>query len=181
MKKLITILSISLALILGVSLFYRLHHTNKYIDVDNETRQTYINYLNAEVGDIDYDISKQEIRKLLEDELCFNNYIYKEGDIKIVSNSAYCVALLRYIKIDMTKCARIENYTIALCHEMCHIKYFTGNEIYTQFMTFKTLYESDNETLKNIGTWFGIYTLNRCYVDNYDCSQLIVDYLVDNV
>lgn len=177
MKKLIIILSISLALILGISVFYHLHHTNKYIEVDSKTRQTYINYLSAEVQNTDYNVTKQEIRTMLEDELDFHNYIYKEGEVKVTTNSAYSIALLRYIKIDMTKCARLEDYTIALCHEICHVKYFTGNEIYTQFMTFKTLYESDNETLKNIGTWFGIYTLNRCYVENYDCSQLIVDYL----
>lgn len=115
---------------------------------------------------------------MLEDELGFDNYIYKEGD---VVNGGYSVSMLRYIKMD--KSINIEQYCIVLCHEMCHVKYFTGNEIYTQFMAFKSLYESDNPTLKSVGTWFGIYLLNRGYDHEYDCSQLIVDYLsklVDN-
>jgi NAD-dependent dihydropyrimidine dehydrogenase PreA subunit len=162
---------------MSVSLFYQLRRNYKYVDVDSKTRQEYINYLNAEVENTNYNVTKKEIRKLLEDELDFHNYIYKEGEVKVTTNSAYSIALLRYIKVDMDKCGRVEDYCIALCHEMCHVKYFTGNEVYTNFLAFKTLYESENETLKNIGTWFGIYTLNRCYVENYDCSQLIVDYL----
>lgn len=109
---------------------------------------------------------------MLEDELGFDNYIYKEGSVE---NGGYSVSMLRYIKMD--KDINIEQYCIVLCHEMCHVKYFTGNEIYTQFMAFKSLYESDNETLKTIGTWFGIYVLNGMYENNYDCSQLIIDYL----
>lgn len=181
MKKLITILSISLALILGVSLFYQLRRNYKYVNVDSKTRQAYINYLNAEVENTNYNVTKQEIRTLLEDELDFRFYIYKEGEVKVTTNSAYSIALLRYIKVDMDKCGRVDDYCIALCHEMCHIKYFTGNEIYTQFMTFKTLYESDNETLHDIGVWFGVYILNRCYTQNYDCSQLIINYLKEKV
>ena len=175
-KALITILSCILICIIGVSLFYQLRRNYKFVEVDNNTRQMYINYLNKQVASkLDYS-SKQEIRTMLEAELDFNNYIYKEG---IVENGGYSVATLRYIKVD--KDLNIEQYCIVLCHEMCHIKYFTGNEIYTQFMAFKTLYESDNEELKTIGTWFGIYVLNRGYRNNYDCSKLIIDYLKERL
>ena len=129
----------------------------------------YINYLNKQVSS-NIHISKQEIRVLLENELDFKNYVYKEGNTK-----NYSVAMFRYINVD--KDLDVEQYCIVLCHEMCHIKYFTANERYTQFMAFKSLYESDNEELKNVGAWFGIYVLNRMYNETYDCSKLIIDYL----
>ena len=153
-------------------MLFNLRNNHKFIDVDDYTRQMGINYLNAQVQNNHYNISRQEIRTLLEEELDFNNYVYKESD---VSNGGYSVAFYRYINMDQN--LDIEQYCIILCHEMCHIKHFTANEIYTQFMTFKTLYESGYKELKQIGTWFGIYVLNRMYENNYDCSKLIIDYL----
>ena len=172
MKKLITILAISLAIVLGLSLFQEFRHSHKYVEVDQATRQTYINMLNSEVRNSQYTESRQEMRALLEAEMDFHAYIYKESD---VATGGYSVSLIRLIVMD--KAIDIEQYCIVLCHEMCHIKYFTGNEIYTQFMTFKTLYESDNPTLRRVGTWFGIYVLNGNYKTGYDCSAMIVDYL----
>ena len=173
MKNTIWMLLISL-IIGSILLAFNIRNNYKFVEVGNDTRQMYINYLNKQVRSNGYKSTKQEIRKLLEDEMDFKNYIYKEG-----SEKNYSVAMFRYINVD--KDLDIEQYCIVLCHEMCHIKYFTGNEIYTQFMAFKTLYESDNEELKTIGTWFGIYVLNRGYSNNYDCSQLIIDYLKSEV
>lgn len=109
---------------------------------------------------------------MLEDELDFKKYSYKEGDY---SKAGYANAFYRTIKV--YKDLNVEDYCIVLCHEMCHIKYFTANEIYTQFMAFKSLYESDNEELKQAGTWLGIYVLNGDRPANYDCSYYIVEYL----
>lgn len=174
MKKFLILILISIV-ILSISLAFNTRNNYKFVEVDNSTRQMYINYLNKQVKSVPK-LSKQEIRTLLEEELDFKHYIYKEGSVK---TGGKLLALYRVIKMD--KDIDIEQYCINLCHEMCHIKYFTGNEIYTQFMAFKSLYESDNEVLRNIGTWFGIYLLDRNYGTEDDCSQLIVDYLVDNV
>ena len=35
-----------------------------------------------------------------------------------------------------------------LAHELCHLKYFTDNEAFTQYMTFVELYESGNYILR---------------------------------
>ena len=139
------------------------------------TRQTYINYLNAQVG-TGYNSTKQEIRAMLEDELDFHDYTYKEVDI---SKGGYAGKFSRIIEIN--KDLDVETYCFVLCHEMCHLKYESSNEIYTNFMAFKTLYESDNEELKRAGTWFGIYILDREYEKGYDCSKLIIDYLKSEV
>ena len=176
MKKwLIPILIISI-IIGSIILAFNMRNNYKFVEVGNDTRQMYINYLNKQVRSNGYKSTKQEIRTLLENEMDFKNYIYKEGSVK---NGGYSVAFYRYIKVDAN--LDIEQYCIVLCHEICHIKYFTANEIYTQFMAFKSLYESDNEELKRAGTWFGIYILNGDYEKGYDCSWLIVDYLVDKI
>lgn len=136
----------------------------------------YINYLTQDIDNVG-DLCYEDAKQLLEDEMDMSHYTYVEGDIDAQYQVAYSVSLYRYVKIDLNKCANVEEYAFVLCHELCHIKYFTGNEIYTQFLTFRTLYESGNQTLKTIGKWFGVYTLNRCFITSYDCSKLIIDYL----
>ena len=161
---------------IGFSIFYQTRRNYKFVEVDQDTRQTYINYLNKQVSSNEYKYTKQEMRQVLEDEVGLRLYWYKEDDIP---NGGYSVGFYRIIYMDRN--VGIEQYCFILCHEMCHIKHYTANEIYTNFMTFKTLYESDDPELRQAGTWFGIYLLNRGYNQEYDCSWLIVDYLVDKI
>ena len=66
-----------------------------------------------------------------------------------------------------------------LAHELCHIKHFTNNETYTEYMTFIELYESDNIYLKNAAEWM-IYehlVLQAHYGTAYDISYYIAEYL----
>lgn len=172
LKKLVIVLIVIMSVLFGLALFQEFRHSHKYVEVDQSTRQTYINMLNSEVRNSNYTESRQEMRALLEAEMDFHFYIYHEASVK---NGGDSISLIRLIVMD--KAIDIEQYCILLCHEMCHIKYFTGNEIYTQFMTFKTLYESDNPTLRRVGTWLGIYVLNGEYKTGYDCSAMIVEYL----
>ena len=175
MKKFIIPLLISI-IIGSILLAFNIRNNYKFVEVDNNTRQMYINYLNKQVSSSNYKSSKQEIRAMLEDELDFRDYSYVEGDYKV---GGYAGKFSRIIEIN--KDLDVETYCFVLCHEMCHLKYDTSDEIYTNFMAFKTLYESDNETLNHIGKWFGIYILNGDYEREYDCSSLIVDYLVDKI
>lgn len=176
MKKwLIPILIINI-IIVSILLAFNIRNNYKFVEVDNATRQRYINYLNKQVSSSQYKASTQEIRSLLEEELDFRDYSYIEGDYKV---GGYAGKFSRIIEMD--KDLDVETYCFDLCHEMCHLKYDTSDEIYTNFMAFKSLYESDNATLKNIGTWFGIYILNGDYEREYDCSKLIVDYLSKSV
>lgn len=170
MKKIVIILILVIGSI--ILAFNILNNNYKFVEVDNATRQMYINYLNKQVSSSQYKSTKQEIRAMLEDELDFRDYTYKEVAI---SNGGYADMHSRVIKIN--KDLSIEQYCTTLCHEMCHLKHDSTNEIYTQFMAFKSLYESDNEELKRAGTWFGIYILNGDYEKEYDCSKLIIDYL----
>lgn len=136
----------------------------------------YINHLNKQVSSSQYKLTKQEIRAMLEEELDFRDYTYKEVAI---SNGGYADMYDRVIKIN--EALGVEAYCTTLCHEMCHLKYNDINETRTQFRVFKHLYESDNEELKRAGTWFGIYILNGDYEKEYDCSYMIVDYLKEQL
>ena len=63
-----------------------------------------------------------------------------------------------------------------LVHEMVHIKYYTVNERFTEFTTFKLMYESENEILHEAGRQ---YAQTLCSKDwgEYDCSWYIMKYL----
>ena len=66
-----------------------------------------------------------------------------------------------------------------LTHELCHIKYYTCNETFTEYMTFIELYESDNEIMHNRGEWLAreqVYYKTRWHTE-YDCSYYIKKYL----
>ena len=175
MKKLIIVFCVLLSVIIVVLTLFKVRHHHNFVDVDDSTRQTYINHLNEQVisdNAVEYTITKPEVRRLLEEMLGFRHYFYKEDSR---TNGGYAVVFYRYINVNAD--LNIEQYCAVICHEMCHIKHFTANEIYTNFMAFKTLYESDNAELKQAGTWFGIHILNGEYDNNYDCSSLIIDYL----
>ena len=179
MKKLIKVSIIFILcfaiITLTPAIVYAVRNNHKYIDVDMAVRQEYINRLQGEYEFQEYTYTREQMRKALEDELDFRHYIYREGKTPR-NEQGFSVALIRYIKVDISKCD-IEYYCITLCHEMCHLKFFTRNEIYTQFMTFKTLYESNNAELRQVGIRFGVYVLNGSYDHEYDCSYLITDYL----
>lgn len=168
-----------LAIALGVTITGIVFHTRnnyEYIELERPIKQTYINWLNRQTATTQYQMSKPEVREALEEEMDFHTYIYSEGQAR---NGGLSLALIRYIRVDADNCD-VEYYCYTLCHEMCHINYFTGNEIYTNFMTFKTLYESENEELKQIGAIFGIYVLNGMFNQDYDCSYYIVQYIMNN-
>lgn len=176
MKIVISIMLAIISAFLTVAIVFNTRNSHEYIELEQPIRQTYINWLNGQIATQPYKLSKEQVREELEDEMDFHMYIYSEGQAR---NGGISIALIRYIRVDAEN-LDIENYCYTLCHEICHIKYFTGNEIYTNFMTFKTLYESENGELKKIGAIFGIYVLNGMFNHDYDCSYLIIEYIMNN-
>lgn len=181
MKKFSLILLLSTIVVaiiymITVATVVNLRNNYEFVDVDSRTRQVFVNYLNKQCTFKGYVADREQARKTLETEFGVENYTYKEGNVK--NGVGLSIIPLRYIKIDAD--ADMEKYYRALAHEMCHIKYFTANEIYTQFMAFKGLYESDNPELKEAGLIFGVEILNGNYPTEYDCSQLIINYLVES-
>ena len=126
----------------------------------------------------DVHLSRQEIIQLAKKAvpvkfyLFFNIKPYKEG----ATGGTFLV--LRTIVVDPK--ADDDHYTMALVHELIHLKDFTINETYTQFMTFKTLYESENPYFHKIGVLLALEIFDKRYPKEYTCIGNIIEYLYNN-
>lgn len=118
-------------------------------------------------------LSNRVYRNMLDEEFCLKVYFYQVIDLPDEING-WSNCWTRTIKID--KQIQGYSYCKTLCHEMIHIKYCTGDETFTSYMTFVTLYESDNIHLKQVGAWFGIDQIDKCYRGEYNCRDYIIKY-----
>ena len=73
----------------------------------------------------------------------------------------------------------LSNYTWILTHESLHLKYFSSNEKWVEYMTFVTLYESDISYFKYVALDNAIDILNGTRYSQYDCSLNILKYFED--
>lgn len=88
----------------------------------------------------------------------------------------YCVFFIRLIVVD--DIMSLENYVLTLTHELVHLTYFTCNERWVSFMTFKTLYESEDGYFKQIALAYADAQVNHRYPYEYDCGGYIEEYLL---
>lgn len=70
-----------------------------------------------------------------------------------------------------------------LAHELCHIKYYSVDETFVEYMTFVELYESRNRWLNNTAQWLAH---QQCYLQRdkgtkYDVAFYINKYLEDTI
>lgn len=122
------------------------------------------------------DLERDEAIALI-DNLFGINYTLKWGDLKKDGLLGTSKVIINVVTLDNTLTGWDILYT--LTHELCHIKYYTSNETYTEFRTFVELYESNNDVLKNRAEWL-IYeqcVLKTRYGTEYDSSWYIIDYL----
>lgn len=63
-----------------------------------------------------------------------------------------------------------------MTHEFVHLKYWAINETFAEFMTFKLLYESENQILHDKGKEIAINQMQGAYNKPYDCSWYIARY-----
>lgn len=123
-----------------------------------------------------FDLEREEAIALIDD-LFGINYTLKWGDLKEDGILGHTVLILNIVTLDNT----LTGWEIldTLTHELCHIKYYTSNETYTELMSFVELYESDNEILKNRAEWM---IFEQCVLKvrngtEYDASYYILEYL----
>lgn len=90
--------------------------------------------------------------------------------------AGYCRFLIWTVVINNT--LEIDVYAKALMHERLHLYYYTGCERFTQYQTFKHLYESKNAYLHKLGVQMALEIMNFRYPDNYDCTGQIIDYIL---
>jgi hypothetical protein len=129
-------------------------------------------------SEIDFDTNnspknRNEIRKDIEDLLNIRFYFYEETKIE---DGGMCNPIIRKILLssDLTDIEYIEIF----CHELCHIKYFTSNERFTQYKTWETLYNSDK--YRPVANYILYKMSRRMYYKEYDCYCQILEYLKEN-
>lgn len=167
-RKAILILAYLLfGLLLFESIYPRLAHR---MDYQVETGYYRVNYSN-----IDYGYTRQEIRDKIESLVGVDHYLYFE---KSLGNETAGLTALMFRTIVIDNTLSDNEYIETMCHELIHLKYNAGNERFTQYQTFVTLYNSEfRQIALNIAHEMQIGR----YAYEYDCTAQIVDFLNNKV
>ena len=133
-----------------------------------------------EVGIRSTSLSKENLRELVDNEFEIS-YNYREVDS--IKDGSLGTAGILFRDITVVKNMSTHEtqdkylYVIVLTHEIMHLKYFTGDERYTTYKTFKELYESDNPVLKEMGLYQAWLIITRFYPEEYYCGDQIYNQL----
>lgn len=164
MKRLIIVLSLILAILLSACIIFNCNHRLPYVECTDGFE--YVDHYFEEIK-----MTKEEARKEIEKLFGNPKYIYKEKDCA----KSHSIALFRIVVIKK-KCS-IDEYIMALTHELIHITEFTGNERYTEFRSFQVLYNCDNVQFNNVAGEIGNFAYYKMYDKNYQCWHYIYEYL----
>lgn len=134
-------------------------------------------------SEVDYYKEYTEDKKIIRDRVNkeFNNplYIYIGKNTRTLYNGAGGYAIIPLRIICVAERMNYTNYIWCLTHEIIHLQYVTCNETFTNFMTFKILYESSNFDFKQVAISFGLDYMNAWDDDNeeYNIGYYIHQYL----
>lgn len=156
-----TVFDISLILIFGILIYFLHFHNRLEYKEYNGPEVTKLNFEGASpyMEDVILDINRRTN----------TNYVIRfdeelnGGRTNIISNV-----------IEINPYMTVETFTWVYAHEILHHKFFTQNELFVEFETFKFLYESDNPfyrhsavcELMNMGPHNKDYDV-RYYIYNY--------------
>ncbi len=126
-----------------------------------------------------YTEDKKLIRNRINKEFDYSAYIYFGKNSRMLYNGAGGYAIIPLRIICVAEKMNYTNYIWCLTHEIVHIKYVCYNETWTNFMTFKLLYESSNFDFRQVAISFAIDYLNEWNYDNeeYNIGYYIHQYL----
>lgn len=99
-------------------------------------------------------------------------YVEKELDAVTAGRALYIPPIV-FIDDGLVGVGYITTYV----HELMHIKYQTKNERFVTFQTFKTMYESGDETLRGCAMDLAYMVVCGGYEKEYDCGYYILEYL----
>lgn len=133
----------------------------------------------------------KEIRTEAEDLVGLHFYIYLGKDVKSIEHgAAWGVTNFYFRTITVAEKIGVGNYIHVIVHELVHLKYYNANEMWTNFMTFKLLYESDNPDFKQVAINYAYRYISSHTIDEkgnlvntnwagnlYDMSYYIINYL----
>lgn len=121
--------------------------------------------------DIKCDLTKAEMRNKL-DKLYKIDYTYEEIDE--IEQLVWGYSKDNHIMI----CKNVKNgdYIYVLAHEMTHIKYKVCNEIFVEYKTIITLYESKDKLLQEIALNRARFIVGGGVATEYDCGYYLLEY-----
>ena len=119
--------------------------------------------------------TQRELKGLVDNLFDTPHFVVKMG--KKTQNWATSSCMFRVVFISQD--LQDEDLVLMYAHELAHIKFFNVNETYISFKTFETLYESENEILKNIAERYAhkVVTLGNEKGTKSDCGYYILRYL----
>ena len=121
------------------------------------------------------DITQEEAINIVNKHFNYPYILIKTDLDSSTSGKAIPVLNIIFLEKDLSGWETLSTLT----HEICHLKYYTVNETYTEYMTFVELFESKNKFM-NLRANYMIHRhcVFKKYVDiNYDCSYYILEYL----
>ena len=170
MKKLINILFIPIFIFsfssISLALYANLNHNIPY----KEATWDSIEYSGYRPEYVTQEYIKEEVDKLFPEVNYILNYKPIPGP-----TAGYTYIMLKLVYIDTN--LSLEDYTLTLAHELCHLRYFTANERYTNFKMFQTLYESGNEYFKTVALAHADLDFRGLVTYEYSCAGYIEEYL----
>lgn len=179
MSKVKKVIIIVLAIIISLETcfiirgFFARHRNQwEYVYCGQNLRVNAINEL--QLSNISTTLKNNEIRAILRQELNFNMFIYIERSLP---NGTLGTTNFNYniIYIDKSQCSDIYEYCFALAHEICHLKYYSTNEMSTQYFAITNLIKNDNEFLNYCGKVEAIKVLSGQRGRSYDCSYYLIN------
>ena len=123
---------------------------------------------------LDDSVMTKEEAKLAIDTMFDCDYILISKDLSGTKYAGYTKVFSCVIVVDET--LKLRDYVTTLTHELIHITHYTRNERYVSFMTFKTLYESENDYFKNIALYYAWLQFEAGFPYEYDCTGYIKEY-----
>lgn len=122
---------------------------------------------------------RAKFRKDIEELAGWQQYFYQEKDLNGVQRYGQTNIAIR--RIIMHNDLPDFEYMMYFTHEYLHLRLFTACERYINFQAFKLLYESGNETYKQVALQYASQDMCGWIPYDYSCWGQIYEYLKDKI
>ena len=134
-------------------------------------------YLTNKYEELDgtYELTVPTAEEKIRQEIQPKFYILVKSKPFIDYSAGITILPFRFIMVDPNQDVR--DYLISLTHEFIHLKYMVANETWTQFNTFRILYESKNIYLNYLACHLAVEIFSGAFSGEYRCIGNIVNYI----
>ncbi len=173
-KTLVSTLILLICLIISLALYINTPRlTLRPADCDISVYNYCMSHVSTQAFD---DYTRDELMSIVNEELN-TQYLYKYVDLGSAKGLSNIFLKVIYLNKRLTN----SEYIRVLAHEICHIKYMSSDECYTEYMAFVTLYNSSNELLRAVSLDIALEHFTGQVLDDYNCSYYIVKCLNEEI